>query len=333
MHLGDRMRRREFIALAACAGAAWPLAAHAQQSPMPVIGFLHSGSFTRYAHLVTAFQQGLRQAGYVEGQNVAIEYRWADGNFDRLPAIASDLVRRQEVRVLAALGGDPVAKAAKAATATVPIIFVGGLDPVKLGLVSSLNRPGANITGVVLLSSPLLAKQLQLLCELVPAAETIALLVNPNNPNTDNRLEEIREAARAVGRELLVATAKGENEFELAFATIRQRAGALVVPPDPTFTARREELIALAARHAVPASYPFREYAVSGGLMSYGASLSEAYRLAGTYCGRVLKGEKPTDLPVQQTTKVEFVINLKTAKTLAISLPLPLLGRADEVIE
>jgi putative tryptophan/tyrosine transport system substrate-binding protein len=269
----------------------------------------------------------------VEGQNVAIEYRWADGDFDRLPAAAVDLVRRHDVRVLAALGGDATALTAKAATTAIPIVFVGGSDPVKLGLVSSLNRPGANITGVVLLSSPLLAKQLQLLGELVPAAGTIALLVNPNNPNTENRLEEIREAARAVGRELLVATAKGENEFELAFATIRQRAGALVVPPDPSFTARRDELIAMAARYATPASYPFREFAVSGGLMSYGASLSEAYRLAGTYCARILRGEKPADLPVQQTTKVEFVVNLKTAKTLGLSLPLPLLGRADEVIE
>ena len=326
------MRRREFIALVS-GTVAWPMVAIGQQTATPVIGLLHSGSFARYAHLVTAFQQGLKQVGYIEGQNLAIEYRWADGHFDRLPALAADLVRRHEVRVLAALGGDPVALTAKAATTTIPIVFVSGFDPVKLGLVSSLSRPGANITGVVLLSSPLLAKQLQLLGELVPAAGAIALLVNPNNPNTENRLKEMQEAARAVGRELLVVTAKSEDEFELVFATIRQRASALVVPPDPSFTTRRDELIALAARYAIPASYPFREYAVSGGLMSYGASLSDAYRLAGIYCGRILRGEKPADLPVQQTTKVEFVINLKVAKTLGLSLPLPLLGRADEVIE
>jgi putative tryptophan/tyrosine transport system substrate-binding protein len=326
------MRRREFITLVG-GTVAWPTVAKGQQPATPVIGWLHSGSSARYGHVVTAFQQGLKQAGYIEGQNVAIEYRWADGHFDWLPTLAADLARRHEVRVLAALGGDPEALAAKAATTIIPIVFVGGLDPVKLGLVSSLNRPGANVTGVVLLSSPLLGKQLQLLGELVPAASTIALLVNPNNSNTEQRLEEMQEAARAVGRELLVTTAKSEDEFDLAFAKIRQRAGALVVPPDPSFTGRRDELVALAARYAIPASYPFREYAVSGGLMSYGASLSEAYRLAGIYCGRILRGEKPADLPVQQTTKVEFVINLKTAKTLGLSLPLPLLGRADEVIE
>jgi putative ABC transport system substrate-binding protein len=326
------MRRRDFLKVIGGA-AAWPTVAKGQQPVTPVIGLLHSSSFARYEHLVTAFQQGLKQAGYIEGQNIAIEYRWADGHFDRLPALAADLVRRHEVRVLAALGGDPAAFAAKAATKAIPIVFVGGLDPVKLGLVASLNRPGANITGVVLLSSSLLAKQLQLLGELVPEAKIIALLVNPNNPNTEDRLEEMREVARVVGRELLVAAAKSEDEFELAFATMRQRAGALVIPPDPSFTARRDELIGLAARYAMPASYPFREYAVSGGLMSYGASLSEAYRLAGIYCGRIVRGEKPADLPVQQTTKVEFVINLKTAKMLGLSLPLPLLGRADEVIE
>jgi putative tryptophan/tyrosine transport system substrate-binding protein len=326
------MRRREFITLVG-GTVAWPTVVKGQQFATPVIGWLHSGSFARYRHLVTAFQQGLKQAGYIEGQNVAIEYRWADGHFDRLPTLATDLARSHEVRVLAALGGDPSALVAKAATTIIPIVFVGGTDPVKLGLVSSLNRPGANVTGVVLLSSPLLGKQLQLLGELVPAAGTIALLVNPNNSNTERRLEEMQEAARAVGRELLVTTAKSEDEFELAFAKIRQRAGALVVPPDPSFTDRRDELVALAARYAIPTSYPFREYAVSGGLMSYGASLSDAYRLAGIYCGRILRGEKPADLPVQQTTKVEFVINLKTAKTLGLSLPLPLLGRADEVIE
>jgi putative tryptophan/tyrosine transport system substrate-binding protein len=327
------MKRRELMRLLGGVAAAWPVVGRAQQPATPVIGWLHTGSFARYEHILRAFQHGLKQAGYVEGRNVSIDYRWADGNFDRLPTIAAELVRRNDVRVVAALGGDPAALAAQAATTTIPIVFVGGLDPVKLGLVASLNRPGANITGIVLLSSPLLAKQLQLLGELVPATRTIALLVNPDNSNTEQRLEDMRNAARAVDRELLVATARSQHELEAAFATIIQRAGALVVPPDPSFTIRRDQLVELAARYAIPASYPFREYAVSGGLMSYGASLSEAYRLAGIYCGRILRGEKPADLPVQQTAKVEFVINLKTAKTLGLSVPLPLLGRADEVIE
>jgi putative tryptophan/tyrosine transport system substrate-binding protein len=304
----------------------------AQQSAMPVIGFLHSGLSAQYAHPVTAFLQGLKEIVYVEGQNVTIEYRWAEGHFDQLPSLADDLVRRH-VAVFAAIGGDPTALAAIAATTTIPIVFVTGTDPVKLGLVSSLNRPGANITGVALLLSPLQAKQLQLLSELVPAAGTIALLVNPNNPNIEIRMKDMREAARAVDRELFVATTSSEDELESAFASIRQRTGALVVPPDPFFTGRRDKLIALAARYALAASYPFREYADAGGLMSYGVSLSDAYRLAGIYCGRILRGEKPGDLPVQQATKVEFVINLKAAKALGLSLQLPLLGRADEVIE
>jgi putative ABC transport system substrate-binding protein len=325
------MRRRELITLIGGA-LAWPMAAKGQQPVKPVIGFLHPGSSAQYMHLVTAFLQGLKEAGYGDGQNVVIEYRWADGHFERLPAFAADLVRRREVAAIA-VWGDPAALVAKAATATIPTVFLSGTDPVKLGLVSSLNRPGANITGVAVLSSSLLPKQLQLLVELVPTAGTIALLINPANPNTEIRMEEMRDAARAVGRELFVARVTSEDEFESAFETIRQRAGALVVPPDPSLTSWREKLIALVARYAIPASYPYREYAVSGGLMSYGASLSEAYRLVGIYCGRSLGGEKPADLPVQQSTKVEFVVNLKTAKALGLSVPLPLLGRADEVVE
>jgi putative tryptophan/tyrosine transport system substrate-binding protein len=325
------MRRREFIAALSVA-TMWPLATRGEQPALPVIGFLHGGSSAQSADLVTAFQQGLKEAGYAEGQNVVIEYRWADGHFKRLPGLAADLVRRPEVAAIATWA-DPAAVAAKAATTRIPTVFMSGTDPVKLGLVSSLNKPGANFTGVALLSSSLVPKQLQLLVELVPTAGTIGLLINPNNANTEIRLEEMREAARAVARELFVATVSSGDELELAFVTTQQRAGALVVPPDPFFTGRRDELIALAARHALPVGYPFREYATSGGLMSYGISLSDAYRLVGIYCGRILKGEKAADLPVQQSTKVEFIVNLKTAKALGISIPLPLVGRADEVIE
>jgi putative tryptophan/tyrosine transport system substrate-binding protein len=325
------MRRREFIAALSVA-TMWPLATRGEQRALPVIGFLHGGSSAQSADLVTAFQQGLKEAGYAEGQNVVIEYRWADGHFERLPGLAADLVRRPEVAAIATWA-DPAAVAAKAATTRIPTVFMSGTDPVKLGLVSSLNKPGANITGVALLSSSLVPKQLQLLVELVPTAGTIGLLINPNNANTEIRLEEMREAARAVARELFVATVSSGDELELAFVTTQQRAGALVVPPDPFFTGRRDELIALAARHALPVGYPFREYATSGGLMSYGVSLSDAYRLVGIYCGRILKGEKAADLPVQQSTRVEFIVNLKTAKALGISIPLPLVGRADEVIE
>jgi len=325
------MRRREFIAALSVA-TTWPLATWGEQPAVPVIGFLHGGSSAQYADLVTAFRQGLKEAGYAEGQNVVIEYRWADGHFERLPGLAADLVRRPDVAAIATWA-DPAAVAAKAATARIPTVFMSGTDPVKLGLVSNLNKPGANITGVALLSSSLVPKQLQRLVELVPTAATIGLLINPNNANTEIRLEEMQEAARAVARELFVVTVSGADELELAFVRTRQRAGALVVPPDPFFTSQRDKVIALAARHALPVAYPFREYAISGGLMSYGTSLSDAYRLVGIYCGRILKGDKPADLPVQQSTKVEFIINLKTAKALGISIPLPLVGRADEVIE
>jgi putative tryptophan/tyrosine transport system substrate-binding protein len=324
------MQRRAFIA-ALGGAAAWPVVARAQPA-MSVVGFLLGASPDMFAPYVTAFRQALKEAGYIEGRNVAIEYRWASGQYDRLPALVADLINRQVVVIVAA-GGDPVALAAKAATATIPIVFNSGSDPVKLGLVDSLNRPGGNVTGVSLLSFTLLAKQLELLCELVPTAATVAFLVNPNNSNSVGRVREMQEIARTAGRQLQVVTAATEAELEPAFAAVQRHAGALFVPPDPFFTGHREQLVVLAARHAIPTSYPWREYAMAGGLMSYGTNLVDAYRLVGIYTGRILKGAKPADLPVQQAVKTELIINMKTAKTLDLAIPLPLLGRANEVIE
>jgi putative tryptophan/tyrosine transport system substrate-binding protein len=323
------MTRRELITLLGGTTAAWPLAARAQQPGMPVIGLLSARSPAADTPLIAVIRQGLNEAGFVEGRNVGIDYRWSEGRYDRLAGLAADLVRRQ-VAIIVVLGGDPSALAAKAATATIPIVFSSGTDPVKLGLVSSLNRPGGNLTGVSFLSSLLLAKQLELLRELVPAATTIGFLVNSN---TEARTREMQETVRAVGRQLHVVTASTEGELEPALATVQQRAGALVIAADPFFEDRRDQLVALAARYALPTSYPFREDAMAGGLMSYGTSPTDTFRQVGIYAGRILKGEKPADLPVQQSTKVEFVINLKTAKALGLTFPITLLGRADEVIE
>jgi putative ABC transport system substrate-binding protein len=283
--------------------------------------------------MMAAFGQGLNEQGFVERQNVAIEYRWADGQYDRLPALAADLVRRQ-VAVILAVGSVPTPLAAKAATSTIPIVFIVGGDPVKFGLVASLNRPGGNLTGVSVLSGPLTAKRLELLRELVPQAGVIACLVNPNNPEADSQLMDIRAAARTFGQEVLILNASTDDELHTAFATlVRERAAGLLVGNDAFFVLRREQLVALAARHAIPAVYFLREFATAGGLMSYGDTLTDAYRQIAVYIGRVLKGTKPADLPVQQSTKVELIINLKTAHALGINVPPTLLARADEVIE
>ncbi len=301
---------------------------------MPVIGFLNGASSETFAHLAAAFRQGLSEAGYVEGRNVAIEYRWAEGEYDRLPALAAELVRRQ-VAVIAAGGGVAAALAAKAATTTIPIVFSGGGgDPVKLGLVASLNRPGGNVTGVSILTAALGAKRLGLLRELLPSATLIAVLINPTNPNSEIQLKDIEEAARTVGQQIFILYASNERDFDAAFAIIvERRAGALVVGADPYFNSRRDQLAGLAARHAIPAMYEQREFAVAGGLASYGTSLTDSFRQVGDYAGRILKGEKPADLPVMQPTRFELVINLKTATALRLTVPPTLLARADEVIE
>jgi putative ABC transport system substrate-binding protein len=326
------MKRREFITLLGGV-AMWPIAARAQQPPMPVVGFLRNTAATGSAHLVAAFLQGLKEAGFVEGRNVAIEYRWADNQTDRLPALAADLVRRQVTAIVAA--AIPAALAAKAATTTIPIVFETGADPVEIGLVASLSRPGGNLTGVTTLNVELGPKRLELLHEVVPTTRSIALLVNPASPVNAARLStDTQTAARAFGLQLNVLHASTERDFDAVFASLIQlRAGALVIGNDAFFLSRSEQLAALTARHAVPTIFAYREFAVAGGLMSYGGSLTDAYRLTGVYTGRILKGEKPVDLPVQQSTKVELFINLKTAKTLGLTFPITLLGRADEVIE
>jgi len=327
------MRRRDFIIFLAGAMAAWPLAARAQQKAMPVIGVLHTGSpGPSFAPFMAAFRQGLSEAGYVEGQNLAIEYRWAEGHYDRLPALAADLVGRKVDLIMAS--SPPSALAAKSATSTIPIVFRSGADPVADGLVASLARPGGNLTGVSFVADELTAKRLELLSELVPRAGVIALLMNPNNATAERIIRDVQEAARTKGLQLHVLKASSESEIDTAFASLVQlHAGALVVGADPFLTGRREQLVALASRHAVPSIYAWREFAASGGLISYGPSLTSAFRLVGTYAGKVLKGAKPADLPVQQPTKFELVINLKTAKALGLTIAQSLLVRADEIIQ
>ena len=329
----DQLRRREFITLLGGV-ASWPLAARAQQPGMPVIGFLGSSSPDRFAKPLSAFRQGLNETGYVEGRNVTIEYRWADGQNDRLPALAADLIRRQ-VNVIAAPGSTPAALAAKAATATIPVIFQVGTDPVAAGLVASLARPAGNVTGVTNINTELVPKRLELLRELIPTANIIALLVNPTSPFiTESISKDLQSATRALGLQLHILNASTEHDFDTVFATFTKlRADVLVIAPDAMFISQSEQLGALTLRHAVPAVTQFREFAAAGGLMSYGGSFTEPTRLVGVYTGRVLKGEKPADLPVMQATKVELVINLKTAKALGINVPNTLIGRADEMIE
>jgi len=328
----DQLRRRQLIMLLASAAAAWPLAGRAQQPAMPVIGFMNVSTPAAGTSLEAAFRQGVGETGYIEKQNVTIEYRWAEGHHDRLPALTADLVRRP-VTVIAATG-TLAALAAKAATAAIPIVFETAGDPIKLGLVASLNRPGRNVTGVTQLSSELVSKRLGLLHDLIPTATTIAFVVNPTDPRAESQTEDMQEAARALGLQIHVLKASAEDEISAAFAGLVQlRAGALVVGPSDLFRRRYGQFVALAARQGVPAIYQYREYAAAGGLMSYGASLTDAYRLAGVYAGRILKGAKPADLPVLQPTKFELVINLTTAKSLGLTVPPGVLAIADEVIE
>ena len=327
------MRRREFIALFCGAAVARPIKARARQSGLPVIGFLNVGSPAERAPFAAAFRQGLGEAGYVEGRNVAIEYRWAAGQYERLPELAADLVHRQ-VAVIVATGGPGPALAAKAATGTIAIVFTGGGDPVRHGLVANLARPGGNATGVTNMAADLEAKRVELLHEMMPTAVEIGMLVNPNFPDSEARSRQVDRAALALRLQVHIQTATTEGEIDAAFVTLtKQRIGALFVASDALFLTRRERLAALAARYALPTIYPFRESVTVGGLISYGASIADGYRQAGIYAGRILKGEKPADMPVQQSTKVELVINLKTAKALGIAIPPAILARVDEVIE
>jgi putative tryptophan/tyrosine transport system substrate-binding protein len=326
------MKRRDFIAFLGGAAVAWPLAARAQQA-VPVIGFLHPGSLGERIHLLTALREGLRARGYLEGQNVTIEYRWADDQFDRLPALVAELVRRR-VSVIATPAGTVAALAAKSATTTIPIIFGSENDPLKAGLVASFNRPEGNATGVYFLSDGLAEKRLGLIRELLPRANLIGLLLNPNDPLTDVITTEVQQAASTVGQRIEVLHASSSREIDAAFASLLQkRAGALVLGAGPLFFTRRVQLVTLATRHAVPAVYVSREFVQAGGLMSYGTNLAEMWRQVGDYVGRVLKGTNPTDLPVMQSTKLEFVINLQTARTFDLEIPPTLIARADEVIE
>jgi putative ABC transport system substrate-binding protein len=325
------MRRREFITLLGGA-AVWPLAAGAQQPKMPVIGFLFSGSLSGYQNLLVAFRKGLAELGFVEGQNVVIEYRWAEGQFDRLPALAADLVDRGVAVIVT--GGIGSALGARAASATIPLVFLAGDDPVRFGLVASFNRPGGTATGLAWLTSELFTKRLELVRELVPGVTVIGVLINPNSPEVAPQLKEIETAARSLAQAIKIVNASREADFDAAFATlVEQRTGALIVSNDAYFNSMRERLVELAAHHRIPAIYDRREYAEAGGLICYGTSYAAAYRELGVYTGKILKGTKPAELPVEQATKFELVINLKTAKVLGLEIPANLLAIADEVIE
>jgi putative ABC transport system substrate-binding protein len=327
------MRRREFNILLGSVVAGWPLGARAQQAVLPVVGFLNSASPQPWEKYVAGFRAGLKEAGFVDGQNVTIEFHWAEGHYDKLPGMAADLVRRK-VAVLVSTGGSASIVAAKGATSTIPIVFTSGDDPILSGFVTSLSRPGGNITGVNLFVTVLEGKRLGLLRALIPGVQLIAVLFNPNRPNLANIVKDVQEAARAIGQQIHVLFASDESAINAAFATAAQlRAGAILVASDPFFNSQRDNIIALAARHSIPAMYEQREFALAGGLMSYGTNLADGYRQVGVYVGRILKGEKPGDLPVVQSTKFEFVINLKTAKALGIEVPPNLSAEANEIIE
>jgi putative ABC transport system substrate-binding protein len=327
------MKRREFITLLGGAAAAWPLATRAQQPAMPVVGFIHTLSPENVPHFVPAFQQGLKEAGFVEGQNIAVEYRWARGQYNRLPELAADLVSRK-VAVIAALGGEPAPRIVSAATHTIPIVFASNGDPVRDGLVASLARPGGNVTGVTIFGIDAVAKRMQLLREVAPQATVIGFLMNPNNPNADIELKAAQTAASSLGKELLVLRASNEGEIDAAFEIMaQQRGGALLGATDTFLFGRRAKIVSLAARYRIPAIYYLPEFAEAGGLMAYGNRITEAYRQIGIYVGRILKGEKAADLPVVQATKYELAINLKSAKALGISIPSGVMAIADNVIE
>jgi putative tryptophan/tyrosine transport system substrate-binding protein len=325
------VRRRQFIKLLSGAAAAWPLAARAQQTALPVVGIL-SGSSAATASFLAGFREDLRDAGYIEGQNVVIEARWAEGQYDRLPVLAAELVHRPAAVIVAS--SLPSVFAAKAATSTIPIVFISAGDPVQLGIVASLNRPGGNITGVNFFAVEVASKRLELLIEVVPTVTVIGLLTNPNNPRTDVEIGQLQAAARTVGKQILVVKASGERDFDVAFETlVQERASAVLIPTEPLFFGWREQLVALAARHALPAMYDVREFTAAGGLLSYGFSLADTYHLVAGQVARILKGAKPADLPILRPTKFELVVNLRTAKTLGLTIPESFLLRADEVIE
>ena len=328
-----KMERRAFIALLGGAAATWPLAARAQQQAVPLVGFLHPSSPEPFGHIVNGFRRGLNDIGFVEGQNVAIEYRWARGEYDRLPALAAELVQRR-MRVILAGGGEVGALAVKAATSTIPILIITSSDPVKSGLIASFNQPGGNITGLMTATSILEAKKFGLLCEMVSSARVVAMIINPDYPPHDADAVEVQSAAQSIGRQLLVLKANSPQAIDMAFATlVEQRAGALLVGGDPFLVGRSQQLVTLATRHAIPAIYDFRESVVAGGLMSYGSNLPNNYRQLGVYAGRILKGERAAELPVMHPAIFDFAINLVTAKALGLEVPPTLLARADEVIE